>query len=484
MSVVGDPETKVDAEAIVAAAKAEEAAKQESRKLAVETATINGAKATGVLRSSGRAKRSNVVVPIDVRSKRESKDEKVTTSPDLSLQGRAYDRERPTLEKTIAALLTMGIHFSYDLFRRRYRVGDYALKEQFGESIDYAILVLRTHITEKLGFDPRSYIEPAVFRLCLENAFNPVLDYLDGLKWDRKPRLDTWLMTYLGTTEGTLNRVFGRKVLIAAVRRARKPGTKFDPMLVLEGEQDTGKSSAVKILAGDFYRDEEIISKSNKEAQELTCGVWLYEMSELVGLSKRDVEHVKNFLSRTHDSARGVWGRKLEDQPRTCVFIGTCNRSDYLSDDTGNRRFWPVPTGKIDLDGLARDRDQLWAESSMAEAAGEALTIDRELRSEAAILANSRLADDPWDQILAKVERRPGLVPGKFSHEFGEMRASSEWLLCDVLCLDPKHTSGAASKRLGACMRRLGWTGSKTMKINGEDVKGFCKSLQSLHDWR
>src|SRR5262249_53696778 len=348
-----------------------------------------------VIRSS---KRGDVVVPIDIRSKRESKDEKAATaSPNLSLQGRAYDRERPTLEKTIAALLTMGIHFSYDLFRRRYRVGDYALKEEFGESIDNAILVLRTHITEKLGFDPRSYIEPAVFRLCLENAFNPVLDYLDGLKWDRKPRLDTWLRTYLGATEGPLNRVFGRKVLIAAVRRARKPGTKFDPMLVLEGEQDTGKSSAVKILAGEFFRDEEIISKSNKEAQELTCGVWLYEMSELVGLSKRDVEHVKNFLSRTHDSARGVWGRKLEDQPRTCVFIGTCNRSDYLSDDTGNRRFWPVPTAKIDLDALARDRDQLWAEATVAEAAGEELIIDQELRSEAAILANSRLADDPWD---------------------------------------------------------------------------------------
>jgi predicted P-loop ATPase len=123
-------------------------------------------------------------------------------------------------------------------------VGDHVLKEQFGDSMDNAILVLRTHITEKLGFDPRGHTEAAVFRLCLEHAFNPVLDYLDSLKWDGKPRLDTWLMTYLGATEGALNRVFGRKVLIAAARRARIPGIKFDQMMVLEGKQDTGKSSA------------------------------------------------------------------------------------------------------------------------------------------------------------------------------------------------------------------------------------------------
>jgi hypothetical protein len=486
MPDVGEPETEEAAAKIKAEAAAAEIAKyvaeQKGRREAdgkvvpIKLDLTQGARVRGIVAYPGK--------PKSEEAKPKIKDEKSKGNvPDLSLQRRTYDRERPTLEKTIVVLQSLGIHFSYDLFRRRYRVGDYALKEQFGESIDNAILVLRMHITEKLGFDPRSYIEPAVFRLCLENAFNPVLDYLDSLRWDRKPRLDTWLMTYLGATEGVLNRVFGRKVLIAAVRRARKPGTKFDPMLVLEGEQDTGKSSAVKILAGDFFRDEEIISKSNKEAQELTCGVWLYEMSELVGLSKRDVEHVKNFLSRTHDSARGVWGRKLEDQPRTCVFIGTCNRSDYLSDDTGNRRFWPVPTGKIDLPALERDRDQLWAEASMAEAAGEELTIDRELRDEAAMLANSRLADDPWDQILVNVERKIP-VDGKFSHEFGEMRASSDWLLRDVLGLNPKDSSGASAKRLGACMRRLGWTGSKTMKINGEDVKGFCKSLQSLYDWR
>jgi Virulence-associated protein E len=420
------------------------------------------------------------------RARYQSKgDEKASARADLSLRGRAYDRERPMLEKTIAALQTLGIHFSYDLFRRRWHVGDHVLKEQFGDSTDNAILVLRTHITEKLGFDPRGHTEAAVFRLCLEHAFNPVLDYLDGLKWDGKPRLDTWLMTYLGATEGALNRVFGRKVLIAAARRARIPGTKFDQMMVLEGEQDTGKSSAVKILAGDFFRDEEIVSKSNKEVQELTCGVWLYEMSELVGLTKRDVEHVKNFLSRTHDSARGAWGRKLEDQARTCVFIGTCNRSDYLSDDTGNRRFWPVSTGEIDLDALKRDRDQLWAEANIAEQAGEELTIDRKLRDEAAILADSRLADDPWDQRLAEVERMAVQIDGKFSREFGEMRASSDWLLRDVLDINPNVIGMAHSKRLAASMRRLGWKGPKNLKINSHpDLKGYTRSLEALHDWR
>jgi predicted P-loop ATPase len=357
----------------------------------------------------------------------------------------------------------LGIQFSYDKFRRRYRVGDHDLDERFGDSIDGKILVLRTAIMERFSFDPRDFIAPAVFRLCLENAFHPILDYLDTLEWDRKPRLDTWLTTYLSAAPNNLNRRFGRKTLIAGVRRVRKPGTKFDQAMILEGEQDTGKSTTLKILAGDdFHEDAEIISKSGREVQELTSGVWIYEISELVGLGKREVEHVKNFLSATHDTARPSYGRVVVDQPRTCIFVGTCNRNDYLTDDTGNRRFWPVATGKIDLDALARDRDQLWAEANMFEAKGEALTLDRDLQGDAAMLAASRLADDPWDQTLVKVEKMIVQISGKFSREFGEMRAASDWLLREVLDLNPNNVSGASSKRLGACMRRLGWTGPKT----------------------
>jgi hypothetical protein len=492
---VGDPE-KIDDAAIVAEFRAKGLAEQELRKKALQdtaakAATLNGAKVTGLLRSSGRVKPKDEpkataaqidVSEIDVSNVVPS----VRPTVDLSLKGRPYDSHKPSLEKTIAALRTLGVHFSYDLFRRRHRVGDQDLQERFGTSIDSKLLVLRTHIMEKFGFDPKDGIGPAVFRLCLENAFNPVLDYLDSLKWDGVPRLDTWLSVYLGADDGVVNRAFGRKTLVAAVRRARQPGCKFDNVLTIEGEQGLGKSTVVKILGGEFVRDDgEVMNKSGREVQELTCGVWLYEISELAGLTKRDAEHVKSFFSRTHDSARGVWGRLLEDQPRTCIFIGTCNRNDYLTDDTGNRRFWPVSASKIDLVGLARDRNQLWAEANMVEATGEPLVLDGGLWKEAAMLVESRLADDPWIATLAQVERQVNIIDGKFSREFGETRASSDWLLRDVLDINPNVINTTHPKRLAACMRKLGWTGPKNLKINGRaDQKGYSRSLQALLDWK
>jgi predicted P-loop ATPase len=279
-----------------------------------------------------------------------------------------------------------------------------------------------------------------------------------------------------------LNREFGRKTLVGAVRRVRQPGCKFDTVLVLEGEQGIGKSSAIKILAGDYFRDDgEVMNKAGREVQELTCGVWLYEISELAGLTKRDVEHVKSFFG--HTSARGAWGAVLEDQPRTCIFIGTCNRHDYLTDDTGNRRFWPMPlSGEIDLDALQRDRDQLWAEACAIEATGESLVLDRKFWKEVGVLTDSRLADDPWLATLSQIESGWTFqIDGKFSREFGEWRVASDWLLRERLDINPSILNSNHPKRLAACMRKLGWTGPKNLKINGHaDQKGYTKALLTV----
>src|SRR5262249_47351329 len=147
--------------------------------------------------------------------------------------------------KTIKYLSKLGFHFSYDLFRRRFRVGGQELEEKIGDSIDSKILVLRSTVMYQFGFDPGELTQHAAFRLCLQHAFNPVLDYLDGLEWDRKPRLDRWLTTYLGAEDEGLNHTFGSKTLIAGVKRVREPGCKFDNALMLEGEQGVGKSRSV-----------------------------------------------------------------------------------------------------------------------------------------------------------------------------------------------------------------------------------------------
>ena len=332
--------------------------------------------------------------------------------------------------------------------------------------------MLRTMIVSKFRFDPGvERIKAAVYRLCLGNAFNPVSDYLDAVEWDGTPRLDTWLSTYLGAADDQLNSAIGRKVLIAAVRRVRVPGCKFDQILVLEGRQGSGKSSALKILAGDYFSDAEIIGQHGREVLELTQGVWIFELSELEGLGKRDVSHVKAFCSRTHDKARPAYGYVPVERGRTCIFIGTTN-GDYLADESGNRRFWPVATTDIDLDALERDRNQLWAEAAAAEATGETLVIDPALWSKAAERATERLPSDPWEDMLAKIETTGNTNVERVD---GEMRVTTEFLLEGMLRFNPAQVGMKDTKRLARVMRRLGWKGPRALRMGDKPVKGYVK---------
>lgn len=182
----------------------------------------------------------------------------------------------------------------------------------------------------------------------------------------------------------------------------------------------------------------------------------------------------KAFCSRTHDKARPAYGYAPIERGRTCIFIGTTNGSDYLADETGNRRFWPVATTTIDLDALTRDRDQLWAEAAAAEAKGEALVIDPALWGEAAARADARLPDDPWQDILASVETMPNANVERID---GEIRVTSELLLHEVLCINRAQVRVSDSKRLAAVMKRLGWIGPKPLRMGEKVAKGYVRRV-------
>ncbi|TPM32947.1 virulence-associated E family protein, partial [Mesorhizobium sp. B2-3-5] len=260
---------------------------------------------------------------------------------------------------------------------------------------------------------------------------------------------------------------------------ARRPGCKFDFALVLEGPQGVGKSSVLKIMAGgeDFFTDEIVLGVSYKEQQELLQGRWIVELPEMAGLNRDEVERVKQFVSKQHDSARPAYGMSGRvDAPRRCIFVGTTNDSEYLRDATGNRRFWPVVVGNIDLKGLAEDMQQLWAEAAVAEreAPEGMITIPESLWAMAAERQAERVAADPWEDLLL------GALPAQTKIVEGELRISTQAVFEKVMNIDMRQARMADYRRLGSCMRKLGWSGPKVLRIDGANVKGYWKAPLKL----
>ena len=244
-------------------------------------------------------------------------------------------------------------------------------------------------------------VSRSVGAVAREITVHPVRDHLGALAWDGVPRIETWACRYLGAEDTAFNRSVGALWLISAVRAHLPPGVKADHMLVLEGPQGARKSTALKILAGEDWFTDELPDLGSKDAAMHMQGVWIIEIAELDAIGKAEVSRIKAFLTRTTDRFRPPYGRYTIEVPRQCVFAGTVNPDTYLRDETGNRRFWPVRCGTIDIDALARDRDQLWAEAVARFRAGAIWWLDTpELIAAAMAEQEKRYQADAWDALI------------------------------------------------------------------------------------
>jgi predicted P-loop ATPase len=245
----------------------------------------------------------------------------------------------------------------------------------------------------------------AVEVVAKENSFHPVLNYFESLEWDGEPRLETWLQTYLMVADSPYVRAIGPRFLRSSVARIYKPGAKVDHVLVLEGPQGKKKKSqTVRALVPneDWFTDN-LSNVTNKDAKMEVAGVMIIEVAEMEALTRATSSAMKKFITLTFDRFRPPYGRHLIKWPRQCVFIGTINPipgEGYLKDPTGeSRRFWPVMCGKeTDLDGLKRDRDQLWAEAVHQFKAGAPWWLETpELEALATAEQDARMARDDWE---------------------------------------------------------------------------------------
>jgi predicted P-loop ATPase len=315
---------------------------------------------------------------------------------------------------------------------------------------DVRELYLKAHM---LGLDPpKEFFDDVLADTARANGYHPIRDYLDGLHWDGEARLDCWLPTYAGVADSAYARTVGAKMLLAAVRRVRSPGCKFDQCLVLEGLQGAGKSSLVRTLASDrYFTDCVHIGADPKTMIEQTSGAWLIEIAELSGIRKGEVEPIKAMLSRTSDRARMSYGKRAADVQRQFVLFGTVNDSAYLRDQTGNRRFWPVKVGRIDLVRLGQDRNQLWAEAAFREAQGERLELPENLYEQATREQAQRLMSDPWEDKL-----EPALE-GKAGH----IEVEAVW---KYLGIETHRQNPQVGHNVSQIMNRLGFEKAKLRK--------------------
>jgi predicted P-loop ATPase len=284
----------------------------------------------------------------------------------------------------------------------------------------------------------------AVQTVAAQRCVHPVRDYLDRLKWDGASRLDRWLSNYLGVEESNYSYAVGARWMLSAVARICRPGAKADCCLILEGPQGIKKSTALRILAGEYFTDE-LADLGSKDAALQIRGVWIVEISELDSLARSEIASIKAFMSRTADRFRPPFGKRVVECPRQCVFAGTVNHTEYLRDETGARRFWPVLCGVIDIEALARDRDQLWAEAKFRYSSGEKWWLDTSALVEIAVEEQAaRYQGDPWEEIIA-----PWL----------EVRSSTS--VSEVLekCVNKPQAqwTQADKSRVARCFRALGW---------------------------
>lgn len=279
---------------------------------------------------------------------------------------------------------------------------------RWGENDDAG---LRGYLEKILGFKTKDTINDALVLCAAKNRFNPVADFLNALQWDNKRRLDTLFIDYLGAADTPYIRAVTRKSFVAAVARAMQPGVKYDTMPVLTGAQGLGKTTLIQKLGKDWFTNS-VESFEGKDAAELLQGVWVVEIGEMSAYKKSDLDTIKGFLSRTEDQYRAAYARKTEKHPRRCVFFGTSNRSDYLRDPTGGRRFLPIDVGlqkttKSVFDDLDGEVDQLWAEAVMHWRLGESLFLTGELEQEAKRQQEEHSESDPWEAAINEfVERK------------------------------------------------------------------------------
>ena len=328
-------------------------------------------------------------------------------------------------------------------------------------------------------------VTEALLAVSQRELIHPVREYLAALAWDGRPRVDTFFPAYCGTADGPYSRGVARLLFLAAVARVFRPGAKVDTMPILEGPQGAGKSSLLAALAGAKWFADTPLMLGDKDAYQALRGVWIYELAELAAFKGRDATRIKSFASSPTDHYRPSYEPRARSVPRQCVFVGTTNERDYLTDATGTHRFWPITIARADVDAVARDRDQLWAEARVRFEAGEPWWPTRELDALGVDAQEDRFEGDPWEEPIRRWLENPMRIEVDTGHQRHEERLDpAEGItMADVLAhavhVPVERHDKASQARAAQVMHRAGWHRGPMRREGGERIRRWFPSPAS-----
>lgn len=312
----------------------------------------------------------------------------------------------------------------------------------------------------------KNVICDAVDAACEETTIDPPRLWLTGLA-DKYPNpnmdlLNSWAIAALGAKyesdeQERYVKAVSRKWIISAVARALRPGCKADGVLIMEGMQGTGKSTALSVLAGEDWFGDALPPMGSKDAADYVRGKWIIELAELSNINKAEVEIVKAYISRTEERFRPAYGRSEITYPRHCVFAGTTNKSDYLRDETGNRRFWPINCGKVDIEKLKAIREELFAAAVVALNNGEKWWLTEDEDAIARSEQGQRLSEDIWVDAIRS-----------WMSESRRTEVTIQMVASDALLLDRSKVGRQEQNRITAALSTIGFEKEAQRRSHGE----------------
>ncbi len=387
----------------------------------------------------------------------------------------------PTMDNAVMAVGRAdlcGLRIAHDDFRDEITIAAPGTDEWLPMT-DADVVRLRIAL-ERMRFKtaPKEMVRDAVVLVAAQNRYDSAQLWLGRLKWDGTPRVERFLETYLGCAAGSAYvRAVSLYIWTALAGRVLEPGVKADMVPIFEGGQGLRKSTAIEAMspAPEFFVEIDLGDKEDDTVRKLR-GALVGEIAELSGLHTRELEGIKKFVVRKVEK----WVPKYKEFPSTfkrrLLFIGTTNRVDILADDTGNRRWLPLHIERADAEGIARDREQLWAEgAALFQGRLPGVHVGGVAWEAAERLAPSQheayAVEDAWDSLisgwLASVDDM-GAVGGPR----GELPFTTADVLSGALRLQGKDMNRNAANRVGAILRSAGFE-QKATWIDGRTSRAW-----------